>query len=231
MNTKTSRTAQTRSEWAQQELEDMIFRGELRPGDHIKEAQLAAKFNMSRGAIREVCRSLERTGLVVSIPHRGVFVRAYTVRETLEMFEVRAHLSDMAVRQAAMNVTPRKIIQLEGLIREMEEHMSRDDYGHQYMRLNWEFHKEITHLSDNTILIDLIEVFRKRQFVSCMLSIQTRETSLESNAEHKEIVAALKDGDPSRAADLLRKHILSGKQRFLGSVTRREASSRNASYA
>jgi len=168
------KTSTTRSEWALKELEDMIFRGELKPGDHIKESQLTSKFNMSRGAIREVCRSLERTGLVTTIPHRGVFVRTYTRREILEMFEVRAHLSDMAVRQAAMNITPKKIILLEDLIRKMEESMDLDDNGHQYMRLNWEFHKEITQLSDNTILIDLIAVFRKRQFVSCMLSIQTR---------------------------------------------------------
>jgi DNA-binding GntR family transcriptional regulator len=51
-----------------------------------------------------------------------------------------------------------------------------------------------------------------------MLSIQTRELAHESNDEHKAVVAALKNNDPTRAADLLRNHIIGGKKRYLGNI-------------
>ncbi len=47
----------------QQEIERMVISGELRPGERINEQQLAARFGVSRGPIREAVRGLEGAGL------------------------------------------------------------------------------------------------------------------------------------------------------------------------
>ena len=76
----------------EQEIERVILGGELRPGDRINEKELALRFGISRGPVREALRSLELTGLVEQIPNRGVFVRQLTAAQADDIYEVRAAL-------------------------------------------------------------------------------------------------------------------------------------------
>src|SRR3984885_8294854 len=69
-----SRRAETLSSLVAEELERMIIRGELQAGDRINESALAQMFSISRGPIREACRSLEKSNLVRLAPHRGVLL-------------------------------------------------------------------------------------------------------------------------------------------------------------
>ena len=58
-----NRRAETLSSLVAEELERMIIRGELQAGDRINESALAQMFSISRGPIREACRSLEKSKL------------------------------------------------------------------------------------------------------------------------------------------------------------------------
>ena len=58
------------------DVEGMISRGELRPGDAVEsEARLAARFFVSRGTVRAALLSLERSGAIETVPAKGRFVR------------------------------------------------------------------------------------------------------------------------------------------------------------
>jgi DNA-binding transcriptional MocR family regulator len=71
----------------QQEIERMIFTGELGPGDKLTEAFLAERLGVSRGPVREAFRVLEEAGLLQLEKNRGVFVRQIPIEEALEIFE------------------------------------------------------------------------------------------------------------------------------------------------
>ena len=62
-------------------LRQAIWRGDLRPGEHLDEAALAERLGVSRPPLREVIRTLEAEGLVVSRPRRGAYVSSF--RETM----------------------------------------------------------------------------------------------------------------------------------------------------
>ena len=51
-----------------------ILRGQLAPGQILKQEELAKQFQLSRAPVREALRQLEAEGLVVSYPHRGTVV-------------------------------------------------------------------------------------------------------------------------------------------------------------
>jgi DNA-binding GntR family transcriptional regulator len=58
------------------DVEGKINRGELRPGDAVEsEAALAARFSVSRGTVRAALLSLERSGLIETVPAKGRYVR------------------------------------------------------------------------------------------------------------------------------------------------------------
>lgn len=85
----------------QRELERAIAAGELTGGDRINESALAIKLGIGRGPVREACRTLEQTGVLRSAINRGYFVREISLKEALEIYDLRATLCGMAGRLAA----------------------------------------------------------------------------------------------------------------------------------
>jgi DNA-binding GntR family transcriptional regulator len=77
----------------EREIERVILGGEYGPGDRINEKELALRFGISRGPVREALRTLEATGLVEQVPNRGVFVRQLSAAQADDIYEVRAALS------------------------------------------------------------------------------------------------------------------------------------------
>src|SRR5579872_6983192 len=108
--------AQSLSSMAAEALERMIINGELQAGDRINESTLAAMFGISRGPIREACRSLEKSNLVRVVANRGVFVREISVAQAAEIYDVRAHLFGLAGRLAASRISLRDVAELRGMV-------------------------------------------------------------------------------------------------------------------
>ena len=80
-------------------LRRMVFEGEYRPGDRVRQDELAADLGVSRIPVREAIIALEREGWVRVEPHRGAFVRgidADYVRDHYAMYGLIFGL--MAVR-------------------------------------------------------------------------------------------------------------------------------------
>ena len=192
----------------------MIAVGELKGGKRINESTLALKLGISRGPIREACRTLEQTGLLRSEINRGFFVREISMKEALDIYDLRAHLSWMAGRLAALAITPAQLEEMDAMVARMEEAAEANDMGW-YYPLNVEFHTRIVEIADNhkltqfwPVLEDALHLYRSRSFV---LPGSLRA----SNYDHRAIVAALREGNAEGAGRLLSEHILKGKARLL----------------
>src|SRR3546814_11987068 len=72
------------------ELKRLIYSGEFMPGERLNEAALAIRMGTSRGPIREAMKVLAGLGLVTPVPNKGVFVRQLSVRDMVEVYELRA---------------------------------------------------------------------------------------------------------------------------------------------
>src|SRR5258707_2830681 len=123
-----SRRAETLSSLVAEELERMIIRGELQAGDRINESALAEMLSISRGPIREACRSLEKSNLVRVVMNRGVFVREMNVAQAAEIYDVRAHLFGLAGPLAAKALTLQDIAELPAKLTEMQAAKDIDTY-------------------------------------------------------------------------------------------------------
>jgi len=202
----------------QRELERAIAAGELRGGDRINESALALKLGINRGPVREACRTLEQTGVLRSAVNRGFFVREISIKEALDIYDLRAKLFGMAGRLAAASVTSADLSELDGLVERMEAAVEAEDIG-AYYPLNCEFHSLIVACADNHKLNLLwpnleseLHLFRRRGLV---LPGSLRV----SNYDHRAMVAALRAGDAAAAERIMEQHIHSGKARLLKTVT------------
>src|ERR1700733_15289390 len=194
-----SRRTKTLSSLVAEELERMIIRGELQAGDRINESTLAQMFSISRGPIREACRSLEKSNLVRVVTNRGVFVRQMSGEQAAEIYEVRAQLFGLAGRLAANRVNSRDIAKLRAMVAEMEEAKDIDAY----YPLNVAFHPCLVELSGNKRLADLskeLHLFRRRGLVK-------GDSIVLSNEEHMRIIEALRDRNSELAERIMAHHI------------------------
>lgn len=71
-------------------LREAIIQGRLRPGQRMMEIQLAEEMGVSRTPVREAIRKLELEGFVVMVPRKGAYVAGISVKDIVDVFEVRA---------------------------------------------------------------------------------------------------------------------------------------------
>src|ERR1700692_1647080 len=207
-----NRRAETLSSLVAEELERMIIRGELQAGDRINESALAQVFSISRGPIREACRSLEKSNLVRVVTNRGVFVREMSVAQAAEIYDVRAHLFGLAGRLAASRVSLREVGELRGMVGEMQKAKDIDAY----YPLNVAFHSRLVELSGNSRVAELynslskeLHLFRRRGL------LLGNDSMASSNQEHVRIIEALRAHSSEVSERTMTDHILAGKTRLL----------------
>ena len=82
-------------------LREMLFAGDLSPGEPLREVSLADGFGVARSTVREALQVLAGEGLVTRYPNRGVVVTELTERDIAEIFEARLVLESAGVRAGA----------------------------------------------------------------------------------------------------------------------------------
>lgn len=81
-------------------LRTAIVSGQLRPGDRIRQDEVAESFGVSIAPLREALAVLEKEGQVTYLPRRGYFVAELHISDLQEIYELRAILEERAVRAA-----------------------------------------------------------------------------------------------------------------------------------
>jgi DNA-binding GntR family transcriptional regulator len=205
----------------QQEIERMILRSELKPGERVNEHVLAESFSVSRGPIREALRGLEKAGLVKVIANRGSFVREVSAEEALEIQELRTLLLSHAAQRLAKAVTPAQSDTLHDLLGRIDEAERAGDRKAFYP-LNLAFHETIVSFSDNARLTAIYaslskegQLFRHRHPI-------TDFNVANANAEHRGIVEAIVAGDGDEARRRAEAHMRIG-ERLVREVMRRSS--------
>lgn len=219
MTTPQTRPEQGLSLSIAEQLKQLIFTGEIAPGERINEAALALRMGTSRGPIREAIRILTGLGIVTAVVNKGVFVRKISVREMLDIYELRALVFGFAAQRAAENITDAERAEFERLLAQMDQAAESND-GAPYYDLNLAFHALILRLSGNgraqqaySDYVNELHLFRRRYF-------NAPGNMRKSNAEHRLIYDAIASGSAARAKTMAERHVWSGRQRLLATLDR-----------
>lgn len=197
------------------EIERMILDGSFAAGERINENALAVRFGVSRGPVREACRALAELGFVEQIPNRGVFIRRIARREAEQLYDVRAGLTGLAARLLAKSASSSQIAALEALLEQMEAAAtSLDDY----YPLNLHFHDLMVEFTGNERLIAAYRQLVKELHLFRARGLVQGGGLAVSNAEHRDMVAALRARDPVQAFEVAYRHVEFGKARMIAAL-------------
>ncbi len=203
-----------------QHLRAEILGGGLAPGTELSEVALAKELGVSRGPIREAMGRLAAEGLVNVRPRRGAVVRAPTLEELVDAYQVREVLESLAVRLAVPRLTEEDLRELGRLVDEMDMSAREDDLG-RFFEANVSFHERFCEMSGNRKLrqVHLALMGEVRGFQDRSLEIRGNPT--DSVAEHRAILSAAVHGDAQLAADLAGVHVRVPAERLKQHLHRR----------
>lgn len=217
-DTDSEAEAGTLSDRAYAVIETAIMRGELEPGTRISEAMLAARFGISRGSLREAIRRLEGRKLLTRSPRQGVRVTTLSLAELMEVYELREALEGMACRLASEHMSDEDVEKL-GTILDRHSENTVAEGGYFQSAGDPDFHFFIARASGNQRLEELLcgELYYLLRIYRYRSSTKPGRAS-SALAEHRRIVAAIRDRDPDQAEALMRLHIRRSRE----SLQRRE---------
>jgi DNA-binding GntR family transcriptional regulator len=184
-------------------LLDLIVGGELPPGQHMVETDLARQLGVSRQPIREALHRMEAEGWVDLRPSQGAFVHVPTDREVDDLLDVRELLEAETARLAARVATPAQVAGLRQICGEGQIAAERDDVG-RAVAANDAFHAEVAAVAGNSVLAELADIVGRR--VQWYYRMVAPERGHGSWAEHAELIDAIEAGDADRAQLLARGH-------------------------
>jgi DNA-binding GntR family transcriptional regulator len=198
-------------------LHEKIISGTYKPGDWLRQEDIATQLGVSMTPVREGLDLLVSAGLAERVPYRGVRVREMSTKDVVEAYGLRLFLEGVIAQEAAKKITREQVAALERMLTEMKKHDTLKEVSSE-RKSSREFHSAIAEATKNDLLVKLYEVV-SNAFPDWLLYealFRHPELIAESMAstyeEHVAIVEALKKSDANQAAQKSIEHVVeSGK--------------------
>jgi DNA-binding GntR family transcriptional regulator len=210
------RAGPTKKEQVYERIHRAIITGELKPGEILNEAEIAAQFESGKTPTREALLLLTHEGFLDSLPRVGYIVSKPTMQDVLETFHLRIILEVEAIGLAVGRLSPEDIRRLQEN-NEEEGKLTASTIPTDKAAasaLNRDFHLTLARLSGNARLATLIQ-----QLVDDMERMLVNDPYLADPSQHKKILDALLTQDKEQAQQAMRLHIEETRNRILNRLS------------
>jgi GntR family transcriptional repressor for pyruvate dehydrogenase complex len=206
-----------------EQLRELIFRGELKPGEQIMpERELAEALGVSRTSVRDAIRKLVVMGFLDQKQGQGTFVCGTEAIQKsplavamenqdaslTDLLEVRMGLETNAAALAALRADEKDIHFLEKSLQELEDQVRQGELGNE---ADVSFHMAITYATKNPVQIYLMKTFFDFLFIGIKENLrylyEDPKNIDQIFEQHVTIIQAIKDRDPEGASAAMRSHI------------------------
>ena len=198
-------------------LHDKIVSGKYKPGQWLRQDDIATQLGVSMTPVREAFDLLVASGLAERVAYRGVRVREISTKDIVEAYGLRLYLEVLIAEEAARKITPEQVAGLERTIAEMKKHDDLNDVSIQ-RKLSREFHSAIAEITKNDLLIKLYGIVSNAfpdwlLYEALFRYPEILQDSMSGmHTEHTTIVDALKKRDGLKAALKSVEHVMESGQ-------------------
>ena len=185
-------------------LREAILAGTLQGGQPLRQEDLATKFQLSRGPVREALRQLEGEGLITFYPHRGAVVSTLSLAEVQEICDIRIALETAALRFAMPHLSDDVLKCAEEILDEADRQIT--EVAH-WGEINWRFHATLYAPANRPRLFTLIKAQHAQMDRYLRVHFSLMNYKQQAQQEHRQILEACKRRDLSTALAVLEQQI------------------------
>ncbi|MBQ4888836.1 MULTISPECIES: GntR family transcriptional regulator [unclassified Shewanella] len=186
------------------QLRSDIISGDLAPNTKLNEQELAKRFGLSRGPIRDVILQLTKEGLLISKNNCGASVNSILEPKLQKlMINLRQNIEVYAIENLKQNpLTDDDVVQLESILDELQAAFDREDFT-EVTKVDISFHNYLIYKAGGEDLVNIWYPYVMRM----RLNYKRITSSSECVEEHRGILQALREGDISRASKAIKANI------------------------
>ena len=185
------------------QLRSDIISGDLAPDTKLNEQQLANRFGVSRGPIRDVLLQLTKEGLLVAKSNVGASVNKMLDSSMQQlMVDIRRRIEFHAVKRLKDKMTDEDFAALDAILGRFKESFEKEDFT-EVTKADIAFHRYLVEKAGGQELVNLWYpvVLRMR------MNYKRIDTPTDGVAEHRAIIDALRSGQTKDAIAALRANI------------------------
>ncbi|PWV44256.1 GntR family transcriptional regulator [Nocardiopsis sp. L17-MgMaSL7] len=185
-------------------VREAIFDGSYPPGTQLRETNLSAELEVSRGPVREALMRLETEGLVRSAWHRGATVTELSAEDIAELDSLRDALENLAVGLVARRASREDLEAIEAAAARMER--AEDEY--EMAACDIAFHDAVYVASGHRRVHQAWQAIRCQVHLFLVNRIRANSDGYLEHVpgEHADLVAALRARDAPTAVRLFAEH-------------------------
>ncbi len=186
-----------------EELREAILNGEIPLGGHLKQEEIAKRFDSSLIPVREALRTLETEGLITMIPNRGAVVSMWDPERVRQRFETRIYLEIGAMRKSVPHLTDEELARAEEALNEIDRQTTAKGIS----AFNHEFHQILISHCDNPYLMEQVNMMHRSIDRYLRYYLSNEEYNRLSQEHHYKILEAAKARDGEGAAKWVEIHL------------------------
>jgi DNA-binding GntR family transcriptional regulator len=191
---------------AYDELRDRIVTLQIAPGAPIDEDLVGEQLGMGRTPVREAIKRLALENLVTVFPRRGTFASEINITDLAHISDVRVQLEGQAAFRAAQRLTAEARIELEGLVSGLDQAEAAGDHK-ALMALDAAVHRFVYRAAGNPYLEETLSRYFNLSLRIWYLALDRLPHVGARVHEHREVLAAILDGEPERARSVMAEHV------------------------
>ncbi len=199
-------------------LREAIVSGAIQAGVQLRQNEVATNFGVSVIPVREALRQLEAQGFVIFRRNRGAVVAEISLDEISELFDIRVALETMLIRQAIARLTDADFHKAEKHLRALDKEADVNKWG----QWNWLFHEALYSAAGRGRTLEILRNLHSHIDRLLRLQMSLAGGKKKSHREHSAILAACRQGDADRAAEVLGRHIRGVADIILRFATKQE---------
>ena len=189
-----------------EELKRQILVGEIAPGTRMMEVELAEDMGVSSTPVREAIRKLEKEGLVTIEPRRGAYASDISIKDMVDVLEVRQMLEGMAASMAAQKVTEEEKLDFVEANSAYKNAVKKGNIE-EIIRYDELFHQLIVSYSGNKTLNQLLSQVQELALRFRYIYYDDFSRYENMPVEHEEIEEAIISGDTQKAKVVAEEHV------------------------
>lgn len=179
--------------------------GAYHPHERLVEADLTRRYQTTRGAVREALIELAAEGLIERAANRGARVRSMSIKEAIEIAEVRRSLESMCAARAAKFPRLAERKRILSLAESLRSTATTDLNA--YLVINARFHATIYALSRHETARGILEHFQRRPIDLFFPRPFRAMPPSESVESHLTVARAIAGGDAAGAEAAMYEHL------------------------